>query len=236
MRAETSPSRWPGELIAMGTNTDPYQPAEGRYRRLTRGVLEVLAGRRNPVSVLTKSPLVLRDLDVLAELAAGARVRVDFSVGTLDTDVWKLTEPGTPHPMRRIEAVARLNAAGIPSGVLMGPIIPGLSDGPEQIRSVVRAAVEAAAVAVGHVVLHLGPGLRTHYLQWLALHRPDLVEAYQSWYGGRGRSADARVRNRIARLVGAALREFGGPQPMVPRSTRVKPTSSRPSQLALELL
>ncbi len=234
VKAETSPSRWAADLIAMGTNTDPYQPAEGKYR-LTRGVLEVLAERGNPVSILTKSPLVLRDLDVLAEAAARTRVRVDVSVGTLDSDVWKLTEPGTPHPMRRIEAVAKLNAAGIRSGVLMGPIIPGLSDSPEQIRSVIRAAVEAGAVGVGHVVLHLGTGLRTHYLDWLADRRPDLVDAYRSWYGGRGRNAATGVRTRIARVVRTALREFGGPEPMVPRSTPVNRRPTRPSQLALDL-
>ncbi len=208
-RAETSPSRWGGHLIAMGTNTDPYQPAEGKYR-LTRGVLEVLAERANPTSILTKSTLVLRDIDVLRRVAQDAAVRVDFSIGTLDADVWRLTEPSTPHPERRMAAVAKLNEAGIRSGILMGPIIPGLSDGRDQLRSVVRAAVVAGAVSVGHVVLHLGPGVRDHYTAWLARHRPDLLARYRGWYG-QGRDAAPAVRARIASIVAEALREFGGP-------------------------
>jgi DNA repair photolyase len=216
-RAETSPARWGGDLIAMGTNTDPYQPAEGKYR-LTRGIVEALGERRNPISLLTKSSLVLRDIDVLTDAATRARVRVDFSVGTLDADVWRLTEPGTPHPMRRIEAMARLNEAGVPSGVLMGPIIPGLSDGEEQVRRVVDAAVDAGAVGVGHVVLHLGPGLRDHFLSWLQANRPDLVRRYVTWYR-RGREADAVVRRRVATIVRDALAARGVPQ-RPPRSSR----------------
>jgi DNA repair photolyase len=209
VRAETSPSRWGGDLIAMGTNTDPYQPAEGKYR-LTRGIIEVLAERRNPFSILTKSPLVLRDLDLLVAAAAHSKVRVDFSVGTVDTDTWKLTEPGTPHPERRLDAVAKLNAAGVPAGVLMGPILPGLSDAAEQIAAVVRGAVAAGAVGIGHVVLHLGPGIRDHYLALLADHRPDLTDRYQEWY--RRRNAPAATRERVAELVATAIAECGGPQ------------------------
>ncbi|MGH9004450.1 MAG: radical SAM protein, partial [Acidimicrobiia bacterium] len=126
-RAEVSSPRWGGELIAMGTNTDPYQPTEGKYR-LTRGIIEVLSEARNPFSILTKSTLILRDLDLLAEAAHRTRVQAAFSVGTLDERVWKETEPGTPHPRRRLEAVAKLNEAGVPTGVLLAPILPGLSD------------------------------------------------------------------------------------------------------------
>ncbi|HSF87512.1 MAG TPA: radical SAM protein [Acidimicrobiia bacterium] len=237
VRAETAPTRWGGDLIAMGTNTDPYQPAEGKYR-LTRGVLEVLGERGNPVSILTKSTLVLRDLDVLQDVARAGRVRVDFSVGTLDPAVWKLTEPGTPHPQRRIDAVAELNETGIRSGILMGPIIPGLSDGADQIRDVVRAAVAAGAVGVGHVVLHLGPGIRDHFLQWLERHRPHLASDHGRWYGG-GREASSAIRARIAATVDAALREFGGPVPdRVRRSARVHVRTAAPAspqQLGLGL-
>jgi DNA repair photolyase len=236
VRAETSARRWAGDLIAMGTNTDPYQPAEGKYR-LTRGILEVLAERRNPVSILTKSPLVLRDIDVLLEAARHTKVRVDFSVGTLDEGVWKSTEPGTPHPRRRIEAVAKLNAAGIRSGVLMGPILPGLSDGVEQLREVVFAAVAAGAVSIGHVVLHLGTGVREHYLEWLATEQPDLLAAHRRMYEG-GRDAPAAVRSRIAKTVQEAIRAAGGrtsnPQPETtpPRPRhRSRDRSARPAQL-----
>lgn len=236
--AETSPRRWGGDLIALGTNTDPYQPAEGKYR-LTRGIIGVLAERHNPMSILTKSSLVLRDVDVLAAAADAGRVRVDFSIGTLDADIWKLTEPGTPHPMRRMEAVAALNAAGIRSGVLMGPVIPGLSDGAEQLDTVVKAAVDAGAVGVGHVVLHLGQGVRSHFTTWLERHRPDLADAYQHWYQ-RGREAPAAERARIAGVIRDSLRAHGGPVPdRVRRSargnTRAPQTVPDALQLGLEI-
>ena len=122
----------------MGTNTDPYQRAEGRYH-LTQGIIGVLSDARNPFSVLTKSPLVLRDLDLLAAAATRTTVDVSLSIGTLDAEVWRLTEPGAPHPRRRVTAVARLNDAGVACGVLMGPVLPGLSDGPEQLAETVDA-------------------------------------------------------------------------------------------------
>ncbi|HEY3239844.1 MAG TPA: radical SAM protein, partial [Acidimicrobiia bacterium] len=134
-RAEVASPKWGGDLIAMGTNTDPYQRCEGKYR-LTRGIIEVLSRARNPFSILTKSTLILRDLDLLAEAARTTRVHAAFSIGTLDEKVWKETEPGTPHPRRRLDAVARLNEAGVPTGVLLAPILPGLSDAPEQVAAV----------------------------------------------------------------------------------------------------
>src|SRR5580704_4580154 len=127
LRAELRAPSWAGEHIAMGTNTDPYQSAEGKYH-LTRRIVEELGRAANPFSILTKSTLVLRDLPMLVEANERANVRLDFSIGTLDDEVWRLTEPGTPPPRRRVEAVRRLNAAGIPCGVLVAPILPGLSD------------------------------------------------------------------------------------------------------------
>ena len=135
VRAELRSPRWHGDHIAMGTNTDPYQRAEGRYH-LTRGIVEALGEARNPFSILTKSTLILRDLDLLVAAAARTDVHCNLSIGTLDEEVWKATEPGTPHPRRRVEAVRRLNDAGIPTGVLMAPIIPGWSDAPEQLEEV----------------------------------------------------------------------------------------------------
>ena len=128
----------------MGTNTDPYQPVEGRYR-LTRGIVEALAAARNPFSILTKSTLIGRDIDLLCEARERTDVETAFSIGCLDPDVWRATEPHTPSPARRMEMVARLNAAGIPCGVLVAPVLPGISDAPEQIEAVVAAAVEAGA-------------------------------------------------------------------------------------------
>jgi len=142
VRAELVPARWAGHHIAMGTNTDPYQRCEGKYR-LTRGIVEALAQARNPFSILTKSTLILRDIDVLAEAATHADVRADLSIGTLDEHAWRTTESGTPHPLRRVEAVARLNQAGIPCGVLVAPVLPGISDAPEQVEAVVRACIDA---------------------------------------------------------------------------------------------
>jgi DNA repair photolyase len=181
VRAELASPRWGGDLIAMGTNTDPYQRCEGKYR-LTRGIVEMLGEARNPFSILTKSTLILRDLDVLAEAARRTEVRAALSIGTLDEDVWRSSEPGTPHPRQRLEAVARLNAAGIPTGVLVAPILPGLSDAPEQLAAVGRAAAEAGAVSITPVVLHLRPGVREQYMAWLGERHPELVVEYERLY------------------------------------------------------
>lgn len=198
LRAELAPRRWRGEHIAMGTNTDPYQRAEGKYR-LTQGIIEVLGDARNPFSILTKGTLVLRDLDRLVDAARRTTVELCFSIGTLDEDVWRATEPGTPHPRKRVEAVARLNAAGIPCGVLVAPILPGLSDRREQLDEVVRACVDAGAPSISPVLLHLRPGVKEHYLAWLADAYPELLERHQRLYPGS--YAPARERDRVTRLV-----------------------------------
>jgi DNA repair photolyase len=142
LRAELADPGWRGEPVAMGTNTDPYQRAEAKYR-LTRGVLEALTEHRNPFSILTKSPLVTRDLDVITAAAAVTDVSVNFSLGTLDERVWRLTEPGAPHPRRRVEAMARLAEAGIRTGALVAPILPGLSDRPESTPTCTRTTCAA---------------------------------------------------------------------------------------------
>jgi DNA repair photolyase len=198
LRAELVPRRWQGDHIAMGTNTDPYQRAEGKYR-LTQGIIEVLGEAGNPFSILTKGTLVLRDLDRLVEAARRTRVELCFSIGTLDEDVWRATEPGTPHPRKRVEAVARLNEAGIPCGVLVAPILPGLSDGHEQLEDVVRACVDAGAPSISPVLLHLRPGVKEHYLGWLSDAHPELLEQHQRLY--RGSYAPARERARVTQLV-----------------------------------
>jgi DNA repair photolyase len=198
LRAELAPRRWKSEHIAMGTNTDPYQRAEGKYR-LTQGIIEVLGEARNPFSILTKGTLVLRDLDRLVDAARRTKVELCFSIGTLDEDVWRATEPGTPHPRKRVEAVARLNEAGIPCGVLVAPILPGLSDGRDQLDEVVRACVDAGAPSISPVLLHLRPGVKEHYLGWLADAHPELLEKHQRLYPGS--YAPARERDRVTQLV-----------------------------------
>jgi DNA repair photolyase len=206
LRAELRAPTWSGDHIAMGTNTDPYQHAEGKYH-LTRGVVEVLAEAGNPFSILTKSTLVLRDLEVLAEAARRTSVHLSFSIGTLDRQVWRATEPGTPPPDRRVAAVRRLSDAGIPCGVLMAPILPGLSDGAEQVRQVARACFEAGAVSVTPIALHLRPGVRPHFMEWLQGERPDLVALYRSRFGDRSYQPKA-AQARLAALVGGVEAEW----------------------------
>jgi DNA repair photolyase len=202
VRAEVQAKRWAGDLIAMGTNTDPYQRCEGKYR-LTRGIVEVLGEARNPFSILTKSSLILRDTDVLVEAARRTRVQVAFSVGTVDDDVWKLSEPGTPHPRRRLEALVKLRKAGIPTGVLAAPILPGISDSPAQLEALAEALVEAGVGSASPIVLHLRPGVKQEYLSWLADVRPDLVERYDQIYGRRAYAPKAIQSEITARFKSA---------------------------------
>ncbi len=208
LRAELRAPTWAGEPIAMGTNTDPYQRAEGKYH-LTQGVIRVLAEHGNPFSILTKSTLVLRDLRLLVDAATRCRVRLDFSIGTVDRQVWRLTEPGTPPPDKRVEAVRRLNDAGIPCGVLVAPVIPGLSDGDEQVREVVEACLGAGAVSVSAVALHLRPGVREHYFRWLESNRPDLVSLHRRRFGARAYQARTE-QERLSKLVHDTVRAVRG--------------------------
>jgi DNA repair photolyase len=216
LAAELRDPRWRREHIAMGTNTDPYQPAEGRYR-LTRGLIAELTAAGNEFSILTKSPMILRDLDLLADAARAGLVRCNLSIGTLDEDVWRASEPGTPPPLRRVEAVARLNAAGIPCGVLIAPVLPGMSDSPEQLTAVVDACVTAGAVSVSTILLHLRPGVREVFMPWLEGYRPDLVERYRELYPSS--YAGAGPRARLAQTVDDLVDGRGG--------TAVSPARSR---------
>ena len=208
LRRELDPRRWSGEHIAMGTNTDPYQRCEGKYR-LTRGIIEVLSAARNPFSILTKSTLVLRDLDVLADAARRTDVRVNLSVGTLDDEVWRSTEPGTPHPRQRLKAVQALNEAGVQCGVLVAPILPGLSDRREQLEEVATAAAQAGAVSVSTVLLHLRPGVKEVYLDRLGRRNPELAATTARRYGARTRLPKAD-QERVSAIVHGAIRRAGG--------------------------
>jgi DNA repair photolyase len=201
LRAELANPHWIGEPVAMGTNTDPYQRCEGKYR-LTRGVLEALAEHGNPFSILTKSPLVVRDLDVLTAAAARADVSVNFSIGTLDERVWRATEPGTPHPRRRVDALRQMAAAGIRTGAMIAPVLPGLSDRPEQLAEVAAAIRAAGGRVIGVLPLHLRPGVREHFLGWLAGYDPDLHADYVRRYA-RGAYAPKHYSERLK----ASIRE-----------------------------
>ncbi len=222
LRAELHPRRWSGEAIAMGTNTDPYQRCEGKFR-LTRQVVEILTEFANPFSILTKSTLALRNLDLLAEAAKRTEVRVDFSVGTLDDDVWRLTEPGTPNPRRRLRAVERFLEAGVPCGVLVAPVLPGLSDGEDQLGEVAEACRAIGVTPSGPVPLHLRPGVKEHVLAWARRHRPDLAERYQRTYTGTSLPAPER------RQIAARFRRAAGPPPASPRNDpSVRPSAPPP--------
>ena len=207
LRAELRSPRWKGDPIAMGTNTDPYQKAEGKYH-LTQGIVTVLAEAGNSFSILTKSTLVLRDLELLADAATRTYVRLAISIGSLDREVWQLTEPGTPPPDKRLDAVRRLSEAGVRCGVLIAPVLPGMSDSDDQLRAVAQACLEAGAVSVTPVALHLRPGVREHYLAWLARTRPELVDLYSQRF--RKGSYQARAeQHRITEVVREAEESAG---------------------------
>jgi DNA repair photolyase len=207
LRAELAEPSWRREPVAMGTNTDPYQRAEAKYR-LTRGVLAALTEYRTPFSILTKSPLVTRDLDVITEAAQLLDVSVNFSIGTLDERVWRLSEPGSPDPRRRLEAMARLADAGIATGALMAPILPGISDGPEQLRAVVDGIRSAGGRLLGIGPLHLRPGVREHFLSWLAQVDPDLHADYQRRYAAADHAPERYLAD-LYRRAGVPRRERG---------------------------
>jgi DNA repair photolyase len=184
---------WKGELIAVGAATDPYQPAEGRYR-LTRSCLQVMAAARNPVTLITRGPMIVRDIDVLTEAARRADVSVTFSVPTLDHKIWSYTEPHTAPPIQRLRALRKLIDAGIRAGVGVAPILPGLSDKPELLADVVRAARDHGATHVWANVLYLRPGTREHFLDKLGAIWPELLPTYERLYAGRAYLPDAHVK------------------------------------------
>jgi DNA repair photolyase len=209
LRADLKGSRWAGDHIAMGTNTDPYQRCEGKYH-LTQGIVRVLGEAANPFSILTKSTLILRDIALLQAAAERTSVGTSFSIGTLDEATWKATEPGTPHPRQRVEAVRKLNEAGIPCGVLVAPIIPGMSDHPDQIEEVVKACADAGAVSISGISLFLRPGVKEHWMAWLADARPDLMPLYSKLYSGRksrlGKPEQEKVSAVVRRVVAETRR------------------------------
>ena len=185
LRRELARPSWEGESVAIGAATDPYQPAEGRYR-LTRGCLQALTEFSNPFQLITRGPMIVRDIDVLIEAAKRAKVAITFSIPTLDEDVWRKTEPRHSHPRQRLRALKELVDAGIKVGVGMAPILPGISDKPEQLREVVRAAREAGRRASGRTSSNLRPGTREHFLEHLAEDFPEQLPHYLELYpGGR---------------------------------------------------
>jgi DNA repair photolyase len=207
VRKELAARKWPGEHIAMGTNVDCYQRAEGRYR-LMPGILQALADARNPFSILTKGTMILRDLDLLVQAAAVTDVGLSVSVGCTDEELWRTLEPGTPSPQRRLGVCAALTGRGLPCGVLMGPVVPFLSDSPAQLDATVRQVADAGASHVSPIVLHLRPGAREWFLAWLARHHPSLVPRYRDLYR-TGAYAPQAYQRRIGEQVRALAERHG---------------------------
>jgi DNA repair photolyase len=199
LRVELGKPSWKKEHVALGTNTDPYQWVEGRYR-LMQGIWEAMRDFGNPCSVLTKSPLLLRDLPLMLEIAERASFSACLSIPTLDEKAWRATEPHTPNPRARLEAVAELNRAGIPTGVLIAPLMPGVNDAPHQIEPLLARATEAGATSIGGVALHLRGEVKGIFMDWLRSQRPDLVERYEQLYR-RGAYAPQEERERLSKLV-----------------------------------
>lgn len=203
LRRELARRAWSGQPVAIGTATDPYQPAEGRYR-LTRACIETLAEAANPFDIVTRGPLIVRDLDVLADAARRAKVSVSLSIPTLDHEVWRTTEPDTAPPHQRLRALTRLREAGIDAGVAVAPVLPGLSDGRDQLEAVIRAAREAGATHTWTSVVNLRPGTREHFLAHLAADRPELLPFYDRLYGTR--AYPTRREQERVRLLAAEIR------------------------------
>src|SRR5947209_3826666 len=232
LRTELARPSWKGEHVALGTNTDPYQWVEGRYK-LMQGIWEAFRDAANPCSILTKSPLVLRDLPLLKQIAERAPISANLSIPTLDEGAWRETEPHTPSPRARMEAVAELNRAGIPTGILVAPLMPGINDSPQQVEEILELAREAGAVHVSGIALHLRGEVREIFFDWLRSQRPDLIPHYEKLYR-RGAYARPEERKRLSALVsgwrgppGRYVREYDPPEP--PARAHARPAREQKS-------
>jgi DNA repair photolyase len=202
LRRELASQRWEAETVAMGTATDPYQHCEGRYK-LMRGILRALIDFQNPLSLLTKSTMVVRDLDLFRELNQVAPLTLSMSVGTVDEGVRRVVEPGTPPGRRRLEILGRFAEAGIRTGVLVAPILPGLTDDEEHLDELLGACAEAGVGYAVPIVLHVRPSIREHFMPWMQEAYPWLYPRYVELYGKRAyapRAYQQEVAERFARL------------------------------------
>jgi DNA repair photolyase len=206
LERELQKPSWQRAYVAMGTATDCYQPIEGSYK-LTRRSLEALCAHRNPVGVITKGPMIVRDKDVLADLARHTESSVFVSVPCVDEDVWRALEPGTAHPLKRLRAVRELVDAGIRAGVLMNPIVPGISSKPALIERTIKAIADRGARFVGCNVMYLQDGTKDHFLGWLEREYPQLVDGYRQLYASK--YPPATYRAEVKRVVGALRLKYG---------------------------
>jgi DNA repair photolyase len=236
LRKELAAPRWTGAHIAMGTNVDCYQRAEGRYR-LMPGIIESLRDAANPFSILTKGTLITRDLDLLRQAAEVTSVGVSFSVGFLDEAVWRSVEPGTPSPRRRLDAVRRFADAGFAVHVLLAPILPGITDTDESIDRTMAAIAAAGAAGVSSIALHLRPGAREWYADWLGRTHPELVEHYRALFGPGSYAPKVFQRELSARVAQAARRHGVGRAAMsTHRAIEPSPPTARTTPAAAEQL
>jgi DNA repair photolyase len=235
VRRELAAPKWRGEHIAMGTNVDCYQRAEGRYRLMPQ-ILTALRDFANPFSILTKGTLILRDLPLLRQAATVTRVGISYSVGFVDEELWRSVEAGTPSPQRRLDAIRQLTEAGFPVGVLMAPILPGLTDTDDSIEATVSAIAAAGATSVTPIPLHLRPGAREWYASWLAREHPALVPRYRELYRDGSYLPQSYQREIVARVRMAARRHgLLRPEPGVTRQVPTQPPD-RPAAEQLTLL
>ena len=234
LRAELARPSWQREHVAMGTNTDPYQWVEGRYR-LMRGIWEAMRDAANPCSILTKSPLLLRDVDLLRQVGEVTDVSASLSVPTLDEKAWRATEPHTPHPRARLDAVAELNRQGIPTGILIAPLMPGINDAPAQVERIIELADAAGATSIGGQTLFLRGAVREIFFDWLRAKRPDLLERYEHLYR-RGAYVPVPERRALEERSGLRRRaradsaaRFRRPPADAPALQRAPPARPPPS-------
>jgi DNA repair photolyase len=198
---------WAREDVALGTATDPYQPIEGHYK-ITRRSLEALARGRTPVGLVTKGPMVVRDRDVLLEVSRRASCTVCMSVPSVDEEAWEKMEPGTAHPLQRLRAVRELCDAGVRAGVLMAPIVPGISSQPAKLERTIKAVADHGAAFIGANILHLEGGTREHFMKFLAAEYPGLVEGYDRLYAGK-KYAPKRYVTEVRKVIGALQAKYG---------------------------
>src|SRR5689334_12258220 len=206
LRRELDKPSWKKESIGFGTATDPYQPIEGTYK-ISRGVLEALRDAASPVGIVTKGPMVVRDIDVLKDLSARATCRVHMSVPTVDEDAWEKLEPGVAHPMQRLKAVRQLVDAGIDCGVLMAPIVPGFSTQPKKIEATIKAIADSGATSIGAMVMHMDGGTKEHFMSIMQREYPDMVPMYNELYASRYVKKD--YEKRVQEVVSLMRQRYG---------------------------
>ncbi len=227
LRRELARPSWAGEQVALGTNTDPYQRAEGRYR-LMPDIIETLVASGTPLSILTKGTLLRRDLGVLAAAAEEVPVGLGVSLALADEELRRQVEPGVPSVRGRLDLIRAIREAGLPCGVMVAPVLPWLTDSVEQLDHLFSELAEAGATSVTPLVLHLRPGVKDWFMTWLAQERPDLVSRYDQLYS-HGSNALPSFRNAFNAKVRPLLTKHGFGRPSRP-TTRLPSAPVPPPQ------